>query len=592
MTFRPARSCRHSLSALLTVLALSLLASLGSMSGAEAETYKRVSGAGSTWSANAIQQWIANVRQYGMTVDYADTGSSDGRAQYANGTVDFAVSEIPFGLEDGASQEAIPSRKFAYMPIVAGGTSFMYNLKIGGAQVTSLRLSGDVVARIFTGKITEWNDPAIQADNPGLTMPATRITPVVRSDGSGTSAQFSAWMLARHADIWREFCGQVGRNPCTQTSNYPVPPGSSFVSKAGSNGVSGFVRQPQSEGSITYVEYSYAKNAGYPVVKVLNEAGYYVLPTAQNVAVGLLGAAINTDESNPRTYLTQKLEGVYANQDPRAYPLSSYSYMILPTTVDGTFTAEKGKTLGDFAYYFLCAGQQQADVLGYSPLPINLVEAGLEQVRRIPGVDVQNVNVAGCNNPTFSTTGENTLAAEAPQPPECDKKSALQCGTAAESAPASAAAGAVADGTAVAADGTLVAADGTPVLSADGKPVLAVGKKSGAVTGAPLAAAGGAPVAADGGIPLAGSAVDTDGDGVAETVLDAFGEPVAGAVPAAGGAVGVAGVAGAAVSATPIELASSSGWRRQHALMLLTGLALVLATIGPPLVSRRSGGAR
>lgn len=575
---------RRPFPAVLAVLALTGLTALGPMPSAEAETYKRVSGAGSTWSANAIQQWIANVRQYGMTVDYADTGSSDGRAQYANGTVDFAVSEIPFGQEDGGSQEAIPSRKFAYMPIVAGGTSFMYNLRIGGAQVTSLRLSGEVLAKIFTGTITQWNDPAIQADNPGLTMPATRITPVVRSDGSGTSAQFTAWMLARHPDVWNAFCQQVGRSPCTQTSNYPVPPGSSFVSKAGSNGVSGFVRQPQSEGSITYVEYSYAKNAGFPVAKVLNEAGYYVLPTAENVAVGLLGAQINNDESNPRTYLTQKLEGVYTNADPRAYPLSSYSYMILPTTVDGTFTAEKGKTLGDFAYYFLCAGQQQADVLGYSPLPINLVEAGLEQVRRIPGVDVQNINVAGCNNPTFSTSGENTLALNAPQPPECDKKSAYQCGTPAETVPAGSGGGAdtPTGGTTAAAGGTVTAAGGTP---------LAAGKKS-KVAGASPPATGGTPLAAQGGAPVAGAAVDSDGDGLVDTVLDDFGEPIAGAdvTAAAGSTAGAtAPAAGAVVSAIPVELAAGGGWRRDHTLMLLTALALVLATIGPALVMRRAG---
>jgi phosphate ABC transporter phosphate-binding protein len=531
----------------MAVLALVALSTLGGPATAQAADYKRVSGAGSTWSANAIQQWIANVRQYGMTVDYADTGSSDGRAQYANGTVDFAVSEIPFGLQDGASQESVPSRKFAYMPIVAGGTSFMYNLKIGGAQVTSLRLSGDVIAKVFTGKITKWNDPAIKADNPGLTMPGTRITPVVRSDGSGTSAQFTAWMLARQPSIWKSFCQRVGRSPCTQTSNYPVPPGSAFVSKAGSNGVAGFVRQPQSEGSITYVEYSYAKNAGFPVVKVLNAAGYYVLPTAQNVAVGLLGATINDDASNPRTYLTQKLAGVYANPDRRTYPLSSYSYMILPTTVDGTFTTAKGKTLGDFAYYFLCAGQQQADVLGYSPLPINLVKAGLQQVKRIPGVNVQNVNVAGCHNPTFSTSGVNTLAKNAPQPPACDKKSRYQCGTAAM--PGS-------SGTPQGGGGTQGGTSGT--------------------TGGTTSPTG------TGGTPIPGTAVDTNGDGVADPVLDQFGEPVTGANTAGG----------PAVAAIPIELASGGGWSRESTLMLLSGLVLLLATVGPALVTRRMGRGR
>ena len=77
------------------------------------------------------------------------------------------------------------------MPIVAGGTSFMYNLKIGGKRVTNLRLSGETLAKIFTGGITTWNDPAIEADNPGSTLPARKIVPVVRSDGSGTTAQLT-----------------------------------------------------------------------------------------------------------------------------------------------------------------------------------------------------------------------------------------------------------------------------------------------------------------------------------------------------------------------------------------------------------------
>src|SRR5439155_6127353 len=104
----------------------------------------------------------------GMQINYSGTGSSDGRNQFRNGTVDFAVSEIPYGLTDGKVYDSPPDRGYAYMPIVAGGTSFMYNLKIGGKQVTNLRLSGDVLAKIFTGKITMWNDPAIAEDNPQL----------------------------------------------------------------------------------------------------------------------------------------------------------------------------------------------------------------------------------------------------------------------------------------------------------------------------------------------------------------------------------------------------------------------------------------
>ena len=176
---------------------------LPSASALAADSYVPISGAGSTWSANAIQQWAANVKQFGMTVNFAATGSSDGRTQFSNNTVDFGVSEIPYGLTDNGVTDPVPKRSFAYMPIVAGGTSFMYNLKIGGQKVTQLRLSGDSIAKIFTGVITSWADPAIKAENPGLNLPARKIVPVVRSDGSGTTAQFTLFMSKKYASLWR-----------------------------------------------------------------------------------------------------------------------------------------------------------------------------------------------------------------------------------------------------------------------------------------------------------------------------------------------------------------------------------------------------
>jgi phosphate ABC transporter phosphate-binding protein len=397
-------------------------AAAGSLSAAWAEDYTSIHGAGSSWSANAIEQWRTNVKQYGMNVDYASTGSSDGRNQFRSGTVDFAVSEIPYGLRDGQTVDSPPTdRGFAYMPIVAGGTSFMYNLTSGGKQITNLRLSGEVITKIFTGQITKWDDPAIAADNPKISLPARQIVPVVRSDGSGSTAQFTAWMTAQHGSIWGAYCSAAGRGSgCGLTSNFPVVSGKGFVAQPNSTGVAGYVSQRANDGTITYVEYSYALNAGYPVVKVLNSGGYYVEPTASNVAVGLLQNAINSD-------LTSDLTGVYNNTDPRAYPLSSYSYMIIPTAVEKSFTEAKGKTLGAFAYYFLCEGQQQAPALGYSPLPINLVQAGFDQIPKIPGAATQSIDISACNNPTFSASGENTLAAEAPQPEECDKQGADQC---------------------------------------------------------------------------------------------------------------------------------------------------------------------
>jgi phosphate transport system substrate-binding protein len=417
---------------LTAITAVALLAAATSLAvSPPAAAYTPISGAGSTWSANAINAWKANVSQYGMVVNYAPVGSTIGRNEFKQGTVAWAGSDIPYGVRDGNYFDPPPDpstqRGFAYMPDTAGGTVFMYNLKIGLRRVTNLRLSGDTIAKIFTGVIKNWNDPAIAADNPGLTLPATPVVPVVRSDGSGSTAQFTQWMVAREHSYWSAYCGKVGRNPCTQTSAYPVPSGSAIVGQPGDLGVAGYVAQQQSVGAIGYVEYSYAINAGFPVAKMLNSAGYYTEPTPGHVAVALLKAKINNDRSDPNVYLTQDLSQVYTNPDRRTYPLSSYSYMILPTDSNFGVTPAKGATLGDFGKYLLCQGQNQVDALGYSALPINLVQAGFDQLRKIPGANVPNINIRTCNNPTFSTNGTNTLATTDPYPSACDKKGPSQC---------------------------------------------------------------------------------------------------------------------------------------------------------------------
>ncbi len=396
---------------------------------ASAASYVPIAGSGSTWSFNALDAWRKNVAQYGMRIDYAPDGSSVGRTKFRQGVVDFAASDIPYGVKDGTNEDPPPTRGYAYMPDTAGGTTLMYNLKIGNNRVTNLRLSGENIAKIFTGVLTRWNDPAIAKDNPGLNLPAIKIVPVVRSDGSGATAQFTQWMIATEGQYWTAYCGKVGRNPCTQTSAYPVLNGSGMVAQSGDLGVAGYVAQQQAVGTIGYVEYSYAINAGFPVAKMLNAAGYYTEPTAGHVAVSLLKAKINMDASNPATYLTQDLSQVYRDPDPRTYPLSSYSYLVLPTKIELGFNAAKGKTLGDFGNYLLCQGQTQVDSLGYSALPINLVQAGQQQLAKIPGATGTNFTIKNCNNPTFSTNGTNTLANNDPQPAACDKQGPTQCST-------------------------------------------------------------------------------------------------------------------------------------------------------------------
>jgi phosphate transport system substrate-binding protein len=481
-------------------------------SAAHAETYDPITGTGSTWSQNALDQWRTNVASnYGMTVNYSGTGSSAGRRDYIGGTVDYAVSEIPFQAnpEDGSPPE-VPPRGYAYMPIVAGGTSLMYNLKIGGKQVTNLRLSGDTIAKIFKGTISNWNDASIAADNPGLAMPDKGITPVVRSDGSGSTAQFTLWMSKQYPSIWTT----------GMTSQYPTL--SNFKYQSGSSGVAGYVSQNYGEGAITYVEYSYAMQAGFPVAKVLNAAGFYVEPTANSVAVALLKAQIAPD-------LTQILDGVYNNADPRSYAMSSYSYMIVPTQVGGVFTVGKGKTLSTFVKYMLCEGQQQAAELGYSPLPMNLVTAGFAQVARIPGTAVLAFDPTTCNNPTFKpgdSPDTNQLALTAAQPAACDKKGPDQCTTGTG--------GAVGTETAVSGTGSGGSASG---------------------------AAGAGTSGTSGATSAAGAAYDE------------YGNPIAGG----------AGVAGS-VSASPFTLSQDS-WGAPQNMMLGAGLFIVFAAVIPPFLA-------
>ncbi len=430
--FHPVR-----LVAVLLGTALMVLGVFGTLTPAQAvgSLHAPIVGSGSTWSANALQQWIRNVfANYQWKITYSESGSTQGRNDFANGTNDFGVSEIPYGIANSNEADNPPARGFTYMPIVAGGTAFMYNLQIGGKRVTNLRLSGENMAKIFTGVITVWNDPAIQADNPLLALPAIPIVPVVRSDGSGTSAQFSIWMRQEHTALWDAYCGKVGRpmvnGHCGVTSNYPTVAGSGFVSKSGANGVAGYVAQNAAVGAITFVEYSYALNSGFPVVKMLNKAGFYTEPTASNVAVALLRAQINEDEKS-QNYLTQDLTNVYGDGDPRTYPLSSYSYTILPKRLESNFTENKGLTLAAFTSYFLCEGQQQAETLGYSPLPVNLVLGAQKQVKQIPGGDpaVTGFTVQACNNPTLDPNDPNgnALAKNAPFPQECDRQGTTQC---------------------------------------------------------------------------------------------------------------------------------------------------------------------
>ena len=343
-----------------------------------------LNGAGSTWVQIALDQWRADIAQQGYSINYSGIGSSAGRQAFIQNTVDFAASEIPF--QPGES----PSRAFEYLPDVAGGTALMYNLHApDGSRITSLKLDAHAAARIFTGGLTSWQDSEVQSLNPGLTIQEPNVNAVVRSDGSGTSAQFSLYLASQAPSVW---------NPFAQANGCPAPcslwPPIFPAAQNGSDGVASFIADStKGPGGIGYVEAGYAQGYSFPVAALHNASGNYTLPTAGNVATALQHAGFNADNS-------QNLSGVYVAPEANAYPMSSYSYLIAPTS---GFDPAKGAVLGRWLIYIACGGQREAAPLGYSPLPPVLVKNVFDAVHRIPGAPATPaIDNADCPNPTVT----------------------------------------------------------------------------------------------------------------------------------------------------------------------------------------------
>ncbi len=389
---------------------------------------EQIQGSGSSWAYLAVEQWVSSVHALQqLQVVYTPSGSAQGRTDYANGVTDFAVSDIGYqGQNPITGGNDSSSRPYAYLPIVGGATAFPYNIVAGGQRITNLRLSGLTLAKIFTDQITNWDDPEITADNNGRQLPSIPIVPVIHSEGAGTTFQFTDYLNTEYPSLWQSFSGY----------HFPVefwPTGKgSQVAENGSDGVMSFITSAAGQGSIGFDEYAYALGANFPVIALENSAGWFTMPDAYDAAVSLTQAQINyTPGPN---YLLETLNRVYAYNDPRTYPLSSYSYEILPTApscggpaseCDRHVNTPKRQTLADFDTYSLCQGQSSMATIGYSPLPINLVEASFQQVsilhRADPAVSLASVNVALCNNPTFipGQPDANYLAKVAPFPPAC-----------------------------------------------------------------------------------------------------------------------------------------------------------------------------
>jgi ABC-type phosphate transport system substrate-binding protein len=362
---------------------------------ARANGFVPLSGFGSSWPLFAIDQWAQSVHSLGITINYDPDGDVAGRQLFMLDQADFAASGIPFVTTPdpfyGGTEH--PKYAYSYIPVVAGGLAFPYNLVVAGKKITNLRLSGETIMKIFTGQITNWDNENITRDY-GRQLPSIPITVVTRADGSSESYWLSRWMWRQYPAQWQKFCARSGGPAvnCGPTEFYPVTALPNGKSLNGADLVANYIAA--NAGSIGYDEYAWALNLNIPVLQMGNAAGRYTLPNAANVAISLEKAIINEDPASV-DFLIQNLDNVYTDTNPDAYPLSSYSYLIVPRdkrVINGTtygpppiFSNAKGKTLTTWLRYALCTGQHLTPALGYAALPASLVKADFTQLNYVPG---------------------------------------------------------------------------------------------------------------------------------------------------------------------------------------------------------------
>jgi phosphate transport system substrate-binding protein len=383
---------------LLLVVGLSLTTALVSRATPSGASGPTVTGGGSSWAALALNQWVADVSapQFGsLNVSYSTTSSVLGLNEFAQNQINFGVSEI--GYSTGQADDVPPSGDaYQYLPAVGGADCLMYNLAGSTGPINGLQLNSSVLAGIFTGEVTKWNDPSIEALNQGIALPSTPITVVYRTEPAGDNYVFSDYLNTLDPAAWGAYTAKLGTAGGPQ-SIWPVPQGSgnyapydfsNWIGESGSDNASNYVAG--NGGSITYVETGYAIEHNIPCASVQNAAGLFVQPSESNDAIALEGDQLQAD-------LEQDLTGVFTNPQATAYPISAYGYFI---TQEGQTPTAIGTVLGTFLKFVACQGQRQAGQLGYTPLPPNLVQDDFDAIGRINGAaNPGAVNATNCPNP-------------------------------------------------------------------------------------------------------------------------------------------------------------------------------------------------
>ena len=303
-----------------------------------------ITGAGATFPYPVYARWFNRYAQEtGIRINYQSIGSGGGIAQLAAGTVDFGATDSPAPVPDLATAGSAVT----YVPMVVGAVSVVYNLR---ELRETLRLDGAVLADIFHGRITRWNDARLAALNPGLRLPATAIVVVHRADASGTSHAFTRYLAAASA-TWR-----TGPGEGTAVS-WPTGLGA-----RGNEGVAAQVKQMP--GAIGYVEYTYALQNRLPSAALRNPAGAYVSPSVQAMSAAAHAVAATLP---PGGDLRPSLVNAPAVD---AYPLAALSWIVVRAPAVGdTLAAAKAEQLRTFMAWALREGADDARALAYAPLP-------------------------------------------------------------------------------------------------------------------------------------------------------------------------------------------------------------------------------
>jgi phosphate transport system substrate-binding protein len=313
-----------------------------------------LNGSGSTFQLVYQQAAIQAFKsvQSGMTVNYSGVGSGTGRTNLAAGTVNFAGSDSPIPSTETAN---FKGKTVLYFPVIVGPITLSYNLS---SLSKPLQLTPTVVAEIFEAKITKWNDPAIAAINPGVTLPSTPITLAVRSDSSGTTANFSLFLMDAAPSVWT-----LGSS---STINWP----STAHAAAGNGGVAQVIKS--TPGAIGYVDYADAKASGLSFASVKNKAGSYIAPSPTSASAAAAGVTIMPN----LTFAAAWASGA------ASYPITYQSWVLVYAKQPN---ANDAKLLQAYIGYLLGDGQKLLPSLGYAPLSTNLDTMAKAQLSKITG---------------------------------------------------------------------------------------------------------------------------------------------------------------------------------------------------------------